>query len=1068
MPLSRSNTQASGYQSSPSISSEEVPGGYPDTEAARAVSTQQTLSEAIHARRAEFTRPHTIRIKVGTWNAGGKKGTVSDIGGWFVKSKGVDETLNALDDVYNIHLDDEGRPDPSSGDQREGITEQEARVAQGPKRASTVPEHDASDIPSDGQIGLYVLGLQEIVDISSPAEALRPYHDPAVSKRWKENIEHALPQGYQCVAQHQLTGLMMLIYASPSVRPQISSVSTTSCGTGVMGVMGNKGAVTTRLVLGETTRLVFINSHLSSGLGRSELDRRNWDARQIVAKTQYDPIVDSLGYVSSKKERIGDEDFAFWFGDLNYRIEDVSGHEVRRLLTLHARNEYDLLQDRAAAAAREHDSAVTNSESDERRSVEFSPDLSSSTMSSPATTPTEASFDRTSVTSFTHSAGEDEPLAPSSDPSHLQTTLDSLLAHDELRRMQKQRRMFHDGWREGPVTFLPTYKYDVGSVSVFDSTDKKRGPSWCDRILYRTRKDKTDYENLIIEEQEAQRKDKELEANGVDKAASEENTLYEYDPDTDADEAQQDNFVTGDEPLQLTTHEGYTDLIQLEYYVSHQRVLSSDHKPLDAVFKLEYDAVVPELKSQVHQQVARDLDRAENEARPLVTLVADRQTRSNDRGSDSVHFENMHYEEEVVQTLTLANIGRVNASFGFLCRQQENSSKMAPTPEWLTVSIDTPSGDPDRSAVIQEKPKTQEEWAADILDVYSLEPGCTCTIRVTACVRSKALARRLNDGGALDDVLILRIKEGRDHFVLVDGTWSPTVIGRSISELIRVPEGGIRMFWGSKSSGSGDDSGTAGNNHSTVSSSAPRELFRLTRAIEAMTERALAESSMLQNEAKDNKNSPWIDHAGWPFEGWKSELADRHSLRLEITKALDSGHAFEELWPADVPTLHRLEALCEALLVFLDSLSDGIITDQLWTRLVQNYFMNERSKLTVSRDDQRAVVLEILSISSPHSVSFVLLTSTLSALSQEIAHSAQNHHVQEMPASSPKAHVRRKTLSVHPSVARRQLVQKSYAAILADVVVRLPENTLLKAQTTSKEQSRELLEMFLEQNSRPD
>lgn len=46
------------------------------------------------------------------------------------------------------------------------------------------------------------------------------------------------------------------------------------------------------------------------------------------------------------------------------------------------------------------------------------------------------------------------------------------------------------------------------------------------------------------------------------------------------------------------------------------RVLSSDHKPLDAVFKLQYDAVVPELKTAIHGEVAREIDRQENEGRP--------------------------------------------------------------------------------------------------------------------------------------------------------------------------------------------------------------------------------------------------------------------------------------------------------------------------------------------------------------------------------------------------------------------------------------------------------------------
>ena len=60
-----------------------------------------------------------------------------------------------------------------------------------------------------------------------------------------------------------------------------------------------------------------------------------------------------------------------------------------------------------------------------------------------------------------------------------------LLERDQLlvsRRRNPGFRLL--AFKELPLTFGPTYKYDVGT-DTYDTSEKRRVPAWCDRILYR-------------------------------------------------------------------------------------------------------------------------------------------------------------------------------------------------------------------------------------------------------------------------------------------------------------------------------------------------------------------------------------------------------------------------------------------------------------------------------------------------------------------------------------------------------------------------------------------------------
>ncbi|KAH8430762.1 putative inositol polyphosphate phosphatase [Aspergillus melleus] len=66
-----------------------------------------------------------------------------------------------------------------------------------------------------------------------------------------------------------------------------------------------------------------------------------------------------------------------------------------------------------------------------------------------------------------------------------QNNLTKLLDRDQLLASRRKNPGFRlRSFNESPITFAPTYKYDVGTDD-YDSSDKKRSPAWCDRVLYR-------------------------------------------------------------------------------------------------------------------------------------------------------------------------------------------------------------------------------------------------------------------------------------------------------------------------------------------------------------------------------------------------------------------------------------------------------------------------------------------------------------------------------------------------------------------------------------------------------
>lgn len=1016
-------------------------------EPAEPISSPRSLHQAVAARRAEYVRPHQIRVKIGTWNVAANPGTDKDLAGWFIEGKGVDPELSTISpSAYNSSVA-EGRDTASYPDVEGGSSS--IRLVGGDR------------------IGLYVLGLQEAADLYGPSLYIRPMYagvDEAKEK-WKRALEDAMPEGYRFISSSQLAGLLLLVYASPEVAPTISNVSSTTVGTGLMGLLGNKGGVATRIVLGETTRVVFVNCHLASGHDQTAADRRVWDVQAIQNRARFDPV-SYAGVSEDEGDSIGEEDFAFWLGDLNFRLEGLPGDDIRRLLMLHARGEYAPdgqdkgrpLDGEGVVVPRSSESNEEGSEEDPNTHNTKTPEDSSTTLPDP---------------------DDFDPAAdPHNDPASLQATMDSLLPHDQLARMMKERKVFHDGWREGPITFPPSYKYDVGTVSLFDSSEKRRAPSWCDRILYRTRTDREHYEQRVKEEEEARIKDEEMKARGMEDAAEDDAVLFDYDPDSDGDaqprgqplydydEYDDDGTDTGD---QVMTKDGAIDRIHLDVYTSHQRVTSSDHKPVISVFTLDYDAVVPELKAKVHAEVARELDRAENEGRPGVTIVLDgHETHGSTQAAHlepseaagAVNFGEIRFGVKQVATLTLANTGRVPATFSFVDKpttDEHGETSMSP---WLTTSFTHLEHDSD----------AKDETARQV----TLEPGETVNAMLKAYIGEIPQVRMLNDGKvSLEEVLVLRVTDGRDHFIPVRATWSPTCIGRSVEELIRVPDGGLRQFAKSQAEAAKGRLGSI-SSHLPVHFAAPKELFKLTEAIETLVERALADEQMLEE-------CPIPTDAGWPFDPttWKS--ADKEARQSHMTRLIDVLDNDEPLLAAfapEVSSLERLESVSEVMLLFLNSLTDGIIPWSLWARIEQapltvlgQAASSTRQPEDQAAEDDKAAVLDILSSVPNHNISFVFLTTTLAKMISELSPvSKAALEALRTPGTTPNLGRRslsfRRAALTPPAEAvaamqRREARIRCLAHIFGPVICRSNPPNKEKEKKTLEDRQRAVLELFL-------
>lgn len=417
---------------------------------------------------------------------------------------------------------------------------------------------------------------------------------------------------------------------------------------------------------------------------------------------------------------------------------------------------------------------------------------------------------------------------------------------------------------------------------------------------------------------------------------------------------------------------------------------------------------------------------------------------------EGVSFGEVRYAMHKQRNLTIANTGRVPATVSFIDRPIGPGQAPGIAPMWLSLKTE------DGSRLTGDNAK------------WSLEPGDAVNIELELRILDVRLARAFNEGiKSLDDILVLRVENGRDHFVPLRGTWLESSLGHSIDRLIRIPEGGIRRLQRQRPESSKSDGSSASSE--PVKWSAPRELFRLTEAVEDLTVRSVAEWSMVSGS---EDQAPWEKVAGWPFSEESfitTNPMERNDKLAAVSEALDNDAPFEQALPATLPPLERLESLANFLVLFLEGLSDGVVPEHTWAQLEIGILKTERERSRPTEEEQRTWIQEIMSQSPAHSISFILLCAMLDRIVNEVAsaHAALRNQERNKPDAAiaslirPGALIRRKTWNKDPAVAHRQILARAMASLFAPLVIRSPIPVKDKDKLALDDRKIKVIELFL-------
>ena len=440
-------------------------------------------------------------------------------------------------------------------------------------------------------VQLCCVGLQEVeVGGRSVAEGIMKDALGAVESQergnsaaqgWAALLESALNDscgpgglGWARVGLRQMAGMLVVVLVRKDLEDKVGEVATDSVACGLMGVGGNKGAVAVGLTVFRR-RMLFLASHFAAHQGA--VQKRNADYEAIISELAPGGKL----FMGGSRSRRGSSASA------------GGGHSVSPSDT------------RAGILA---------AESPWMRSSEGIVWV--------------GDFNYR-VDGFSRDAAVEK--ADRGRPEDLE----ALVAGDQCRREMAAGRTFR-GFREAPLTFRPTFKFDKKS-STYDTSEKQRIPAWCDRVFFR-----------------GSRVDAEPGSYGLD--------------------------LTNEWPGEGVPREGHVRSVavnQCKEYGSCHDVMDSDHKPVFAVLDMALAEVDNRSLMRVTSKVLSNLDSPSSES---YTLEA-----SSDLSQITLNRAAASPAASAV-TLTLRNSGASPASFLLgKATGSRGGKSVAPLPQWLSA-----------------------------------------------------------------------------------------------------------------------------------------------------------------------------------------------------------------------------------------------------------------------------------------------------------------------------------------------------------------------------------------------